>query len=345
MRKNRLAVLRTLREDALKAIHGQDRAVDSFVRAVCRAEAASVDALRRRPKANVLAYGPTGVGKTELTAVISDLLYGPGALVVFDMAEFAGEEGLESFLGSGGKPGRFSHKVRGREEGVLLLDEIEKAHEKVFLQLLQLLEGGRLTSADGTVHDLRHWYVVCTSNVAGREISELDGIPYSSLEEIGKSVLLGTWRPEIVNRFDLTLLFLPLAYSHQRSIAQQMLERKCKEVEGICGGKVTVSREAVEAVIRRGMDRRLGARPLRRYVEQAVGDAVARRRLDGESGDGVLCVDGKRIVIRPTAPNRTTEELLALAREENAELTLRLRDLEAELRDARRKILESESVL
>ena len=263
---------------------GQERAVQAVAEAIQRSRAGLSD--ERRPVASLLFLGPTGVGKTELAkALAEDLFDTQDALVRLDMSEYMEKHSVARLVGAPPgyvgfeEGGQLTEAVRRRPWSVLLFDEIEKAHPDVFHILLQVLEDGRLTDAQGRLVDFRNTVVLLTSNLASEAI--LGTRDPSALEEIVQASLRAHFRPEFLNRLDETVVFHPLEREHLERIVDlqvaRLSERLTREGRGI-----ELSPEARAVLVERGSDLAWGARPLRRAVVRELETPLSRLILEGE---------------------------------------------------------------
>ena len=263
---------------------GQERAVQAVAEAIQRSRAGLSD--ERRPVASLLFLGPTGVGKTELAkALAEDLFDTQDALVRLDMSEYMEKHSVARLVGAPPgyvgfeEGGQLTEAVRRRPWSVLLFDEIEKAHPDVFHILLQVLEDGRLTDAQGRLVDFRNAVVLLTSNLASEAI--LGTRDPTALEEIVQASLRAHFRPEFLNRLDETVVFHPLEREHLERIVDlqvaRLSERLARE-----GRSIELSPEARTVLVERGSDLAWGARPLRRAVVRELETPLSRLILEGE---------------------------------------------------------------
>jgi ATP-dependent Clp protease ATP-binding subunit ClpA len=253
-----------------------------------------------RPRGSFLLLGPTGVGKTEVTVVFSNHLFGPGRLYRFDMSEFQNQESLGLLLGAKfGERGFFGAIRAGASEGTLLFDEIEKGHPRIMDLFLQLLDAARITIATGETLDFSGFYVVMTTNIGSAELMSLQHSSEATLERHVLSRAQQALRPEVFARISEKLVFHRLSYEHQLEIAQKFLAR---EIEFLAGRGHTLKLDGgvLPFLVRKGFHPKLGARPMRDAVEKLVGDAVAGRLLAAQAASGLLGVDDVRdcLVIR-----------------------------------------------
>ena len=272
---------------------GQEEAVKAVSDAIRRSRAGLSDPAR--PNGSFLFLGPTGVGKTELTKALTSFLFDTeDAMIRIDMSEFMEKHSVARLVGA--PPGYVGYEqggylteaVRRRPYSVILLDEIEKAHPDVFNILLQVLDDGRLTDGQGRTVDFRNCVIVMTSNLGSTEIQahageqHYDEIKRAVMDQVGLQ-----FRPEFINRIDESVVFHPLTLEQIRAIAQiqlQSLTARLKEKEiGL-----SVSDAAMDTLGELGFDPVYGARPLKREIQQAIENPVARSILAGEFEAGDL---------------------------------------------------------
>ena len=284
-------------EDTLHArVVGQDEAVREVARALRRARAGLRDP--KRPVGSFLFLGPTGVGKTELCRALADAVFGDEeALVRLDMSEYMERHTVSRLVGAPpgyvgyDEGGQLTEKVRRRPWSVVLFDEIEKAHEDVWNLLLQILEDGVLTDAQGRRVDFRNTVLVMTSNVGAKAITSSaaklgfaqaedgDG-GFARVKETVMAELRATFKPEFLNRIDSTVVFRRLSRADVSAIARRMLEATVQRAAAL-GVTLTVEDAAVARIADEGFAPLYGARPLRRVLRAEVEDAVAALLLSG----------------------------------------------------------------
>ena len=304
-------------ENALKQkVIGQDEAVHLVAQAIKRSRA---DLSGRRRPASFIFVGPTGVGKTELVKQLAEQLFdGPDPLIRLDMSEYMEKYAVSRMIGSPPgyvgyeEAGQLTEKVRRRPYSVVLFDEIEKAHEDVWNILLQILEDGVVTDAQGHKVDFRNTAVIMTSNIGAKSITAA-GTPLGFAPEEQKSAdaqfaavkaaviaeLRRTFRPEFLNRVDETIVFRRLSREDCAEIARRLLAQTVSRAAAL-GITLEADEDCAVSLAERGYDVSYGARPLRRLIRSEVEDALATCLLDGTlaSGDtavlaaenGTLCV-------------------------------------------------------
>jgi len=277
-------------------IVGQEEAVEAVAEAIRRARAGLSDP--NRPIGSFLFLGPTGVGKTELARSLADALFGDEAATVrIDMSEFQEKHTVSRLIGA--PPGYVGHEeagqlteaVRRRPYSVLLLDEIEKAHQDVFNVLLQILDDGRLTDAQGRTVDFKNAVVIMTSNFGAERIRAhaRRNESFEELKEDMNQLLRNTLRPEFVNRIDEVILFRSLGKDQIAEISRLLLDHTSRRLKAQ-GVEIEFTDAAVALIAEEGFDPEFGARPLRRTIQRRVDNVLSRMVLEGslERGDRLV---------------------------------------------------------
>ena len=243
-----------------------------------------------KPLGSFLFLGPTGVGKTELTLEFTRYLFGSNEVYRFDMSEFLHLDNVKLFMGDEtGNPGRLGNVLSQHQQGVLLFDEIEKAHRLIWDLFLQMLDAARITLNDHRTYDLSGFYLVCTSNIGSHRLLRPTRLPFTTLERAVISELHRFFRPELVGRFDEKIVFKPLSPDTQREIGQfAIFEELARFREK--GFDLRVSEEAFEFLVRRGIHKAFGARPMKKTVQKFIGDAIAQALKSGAQLSGTLAV-------------------------------------------------------
>ena len=298
-------------EDELgRRVVGQKVAVREVSDAVRRARAGVSDP--NRPTGSFLFLGPTGVGKTELAKALADFLFDDErAMVRIDMSEYSEKHSVSRLVGAPPgyvgyeEGGQLTEAIRRRPYSVVLLDEVEKAHPEAFDILLQVLDDGRLTDGQGRTVDFRNVILIMTSNLGSSYLVDLT-VPYEQRTEQVLAVVREHFRPEFLNRLDGLVTFEPLDRENLGAIALMQIDLLQKRLND---RRITLelSDGAVAWLVDRGFDPIYGARPLRRLVQTAVGDQLARGILGGEIRDGDhVKVDaaesGEALRLSPTHP-------------------------------------------
>ncbi|GGU78178.1 chaperone protein ClpB [Streptomyces litmocidini] len=272
-----------------KRLIGQSEAVQAVSDAVRRTRAGIADP--DRPTGSFLFLGPTGVGKTELAKALADFLFDDErAMVRIDMSEYGEKHSVARLVGAPPgyvgyeEGGQLTEAVRRRPYSVVLLDEVEKAHPEVFDVLLQVLDDGRLTDGQGRTVDFRNTILILTSNLGSQYLVE----PLTS-EEVKKEQVLevvrASFKPEFLNRLDDLVVFSALDRTELGRIAQLQIDRLAKRLADRRLA-LDVTPEALEWLAEEGNDPAYGARPLRRLIQTAIGDRLAKEILAGEVVDG-----------------------------------------------------------
>lgn len=305
--------LRNLEGILHQRVVGQEEAVTAISKAIRRGRVGLKDP--KRPIGSFLFLGPTGVGKTELSKALSEAMFGTeNALIRVDMSEYMEKHSVSKMIGSPpgyvgyDEGGQLSEKVRRNPYSVILFDEIEKAHPDVFNILLQVLDDGHITDAQGRKIDFKNTIIIMTSNAGAENIispkrlgfgmvsdAEAD---YTFMKDRVMDEVKRLFKPEFLNRIDEIIVFHQLTREHIKGIADIMLgtiSKRCKEQLGI-GLEATDS--AKEHLIDKGYDDKYGARPLRRTIQNLVEDRMAEEMLDGSIKAGSLVevgFDGEKL--------------------------------------------------
>jgi len=284
-----------MEEELHKRVIGQEVAITAVSKAIRRSRAGIKDP--KRPSGSFIFLGPSGVGKTELGRTLAEFLFGDEeALVRIDMSEYMEKHAVSRLVGSPpgyigyDEGGQLTEAVRRKPYSVLLLDEIEKAHPDVFNILLQILEDGRLTDAQGRTVDFRNAIVIMTSNIGASEIAKNTSIGFTVADETGmsygdmKNRIMGdlkkVFRPEFLNRIDEVIVFHKLAKEEVKEIVDLMINRVRVQVAEH-ELQLELTDESKDLLVDKGWDPSMGARPLRRaiqrYIEDPLADEVLRQ--------------------------------------------------------------------
>ena len=243
-----------------------------------------------KPLGSFLFLGPTGVGKTELTLEFTRYLFVGNEVYRFDMSEFLHLDNVKLLMGDEtGTPGRLGYVLSQHQQGVLLFDEIEKAHRLIWDLFLQMLDAARITLNDHRTYDLSGFYLVCTSNIGSQRLLRPTRLPFTTLERAVISELYKFFRPELVGRFDEKIVFKPLSPDTQREIGQFAIFEELARFRQK-GFDLRVSEEAFEFLVRRGIHKAFGARPMKKTVQKFIGDAIAQALKSGAQLSGTLAV-------------------------------------------------------
>lgn len=292
--------LKHLEETLHKRVIGQNEAVEAVSKAIRRGRVGLKDP--NRPIGSFLFLGPTGVGKTELSKALAEALFGnEDAMIRVDMSEFMEPHSVAKLIGSPpgyvgyDDGGQLTEKIRRKPYSVILFDEIEKAHPDVMNMLLQILDDGRLTDAQGRTVNFKNTVIIMTSNVGARMITDKNVLGFSQnadkkegqereYENIKKDVmaeLKKQFRPEFINRIDDIIVFHKLNDDDIKQIIDIMLkqvQKRLKEQEY----NVEIDDSVKELIAKKGIDANYGARPLKRAIQSNVEDRIAEAILDGK---------------------------------------------------------------
>jgi ATP-dependent Clp protease ATP-binding subunit ClpC len=311
-------------EDELhKRVIGQHPAIEVISKAIRRSRAGLKDP--KRPTGSFIFLGPSGVGKTELARTLAEFLFGDDeAMIRIDMSEYMEKHAVSRLVGSPpgyigyDEGGQLTEAVRRKPYSVLLLDEIEKAHPDVFNILLQILEDGRLTDAQGRTVDFRHAIVIMTSNIGAAEIArntplgfavsdDETGITYEDMKNRIMGELKKVFRPEFLNRIDDVIVFHKLQREEIKQIVELLLLR-IRESMAERELQLELTDPAKDMLVEKGWDPAMGARPLRRaiqrYIEDPLADFVLREQV----------VPGATVVVNPAPESEDGEVLLTVVK-------------------------------
>ncbi|HKH79485.1 MAG TPA: ATP-dependent Clp protease ATP-binding subunit [Solirubrobacteraceae bacterium] len=315
--------LMRMEEELHKRVIGQHPAIEVISKAIRRSRAGLKDP--KRPTGSFIFLGPSGVGKTELARTLAEFLFGDDdAMIRIDMSEYMEKHAVSRLVGSPpgyigyDEGGQLTEAVRRKPYSVLLLDEIEKAHPDVFNILLQILEDGRLTDAQGRTVDFRHAIVIMTSNIGAAEIArntplgfavsdDETGITYDDMKNRIMGELKKVFRPEFLNRIDDVIVFHKLQKDEIRQIVELLLLR-IRESMADRELQLELTDPAKDLLVEKGWDPSMGARPLRRaiqrYIEDPLADFVLREQL----------TPGATVVIDPAPEGEENEVRLTIVK-------------------------------
>lgn len=289
---------------------GQEEAVTAVARAIRRGRVGLKDP--KRPIGSFLFLGPTGVGKTELCKALAEAMFGTEtALIRVDMSEYMEKHSVSKMIGSPpgyvgyDEGGQLSEKVRRNPYSVILFDEIEKAHPDIFNILLQVLDDGHITDAQGRKIDFKNTILIMTSNAGAENIISPKRLGFTSIDDEKENYqfmknrvmeeVKKIFKPEFLNRIDEVMVFHPLNKENMKEIVSIMLKTINKRTTQQMGIKIHVTEEGQEYLIEKGYDPKYGARPLRRTIQNMVEDKLAEKILDGavKEGDEVEVAKGE----------------------------------------------------
>jgi ATP-dependent Clp protease ATP-binding subunit ClpC len=304
-------------EDELhRRIVGQEEAIKALSRAIRRTRAGLKDP--KRPAGSFIFLGPTGVGKTELAKTLAEFLFDDeDALIQLDMSEYMEKHTVSRLVGSPpgyvgyDEGGQLTEAVRRKPFSVVLFDEVEKAHPDVFNTLLQILEDGRLTDAQGRTVDFKNTVLIMTSNLGTADLRKAsigfakgsEAVTYERMKERVNTALKAHFRPEFLNRIDDVIVFHELAMEEVIQIADLLLQRTRDQL-ALQGIGLELTPAARQLVAETGYDPLLGARPLRRAIQSMIEDPLSEKLLWKEfrTGESILVdveaevgIDGNRL--------------------------------------------------
>ena len=312
-----------------KRVVGQDEAVNAVARAIRRGRVGLKDP--KRPIGSFLFLGPTGVGKTELSKALAEVLFGDeSAMIRVDMSEYMEKHTVSKMIGSPpgyvgfDDGGQLTEKVRRKPYSVILFDEIEKAHPDVFNIMLQILDDGRLTDAKGRTVDFKNTVIIMTSNIGAKTITDSKKLGFTPAEDnfdrnqetIRENVmdeLKRSFRPEFLNRIDDIIVFKQLDREDIKQIASRLCDSVVKSLKEL-GITLSVEDSAIDVLVEKGFDVTYGARPLKRAIQSLIEDKMAEKMLEktfsegdevvarGEDGKIVFAKKGEDPVAETTEP-------------------------------------------
>lgn len=228
-----------------------------------------------RPRGSFLLIGPTGVGKTELMRTLAQALFGQAEPLRFDMSELSAPDAIKNFIGDEtGSLGRLGDVLARHSSGILLADEIEKAHRFVIDVFLQILDAGRVTCGTGRTFDLSNFYIGLTSNLGAADILRAKHLNFTQIEKHVLAQLASHFRPEFLGRIGSKLVFTKLSYEVQLEIARLNLERE-QAFLAERGHRIAFANDVLAFLIQKGFDKYLGARPLRDAMEKHIRAPIA----------------------------------------------------------------------
>src|SRR5689334_11437213 len=307
------AKLLRMEEELHKRIVGQNEAIKSVSQAIRRTRAGLKDP--KRPSGSFIFLGPSGVGKTETAKALAEFLFGDeSSMIQLDMSEYMEKHTVSRLVGSPpgyvgyDEGGQLTEAVRRKPFSVVLFDEIEKAHPDVFNALLQILEDGRLTDAQGRTVDFKNTVIIMTSNLGTADLKKAalgfaradEHVTYEKMKEKVHEELKRHFRPEFLNRIDDVIVFHQLSTEEITEIVDLLVKRLQSQLESQ-GLVFELTQDAKFLLARKGYDASLGARPLRRAIQRMVEDPLSEKILWKEfhAGDTIVAdADGEEIVFR-----------------------------------------------
>lgn len=327
--------LKNLESVLHRRVIGQDEAVNAVAKAIRRGRVGLKDP--KRPIGSFLFLGPTGVGKTELSKALAEAMFGTeNALIRVDMSEYMEKHSVSKMVGSPPgyvgyeEGGQLSEKVRRNPYSVILFDEIEKAHPDVFNILLQVLDDGHITDAQGRRIDFKNTVIIMTSNAGAERIlspKQLgfasvsdEAIDYKNMKNNVMEELRKSFKPEFLNRIDEIIVFHQLSRENMKDIIEILLKTMDKRIGEQMNMHITVDESAKEYLISKGYDKKYGARPLKRTLQSLLEDRLAEEILEGSIKPGAHIEvsakeegDEKKLIFR-TGGAEHAKEILELSK-------------------------------
>lgn len=324
--------LERLESELHKRVVGQEEAVTAVSRAIKRSRVGLKDP--KRPMGSFLFLGPTGVGKTELSKALADIVFGSeDALIRVDMSEYMEKHSVSKMIGSPPgyvgfeEGGQLSEKVRTNPYSVVLFDEIEKAHSDVFNILLQVLDDGHITDSQGRKVDFKNTIIIMTSNTGAQGIVDPKQLGFVTVSDETKEhekmksnvmdELKRTFKPEFLNRIDDIIVFHALSEANVKDITGLMLKELKNRVQTQIDIELKFTDHAKKYIFGKGYDKKYGARPLKRAIQTYVEDVLAEAMLRGDvkKGDTVTVSTKKK----KEADGKTTEKISLTAKQKTEE--------------------------
>ncbi|GHU52283.1 ATP-dependent Clp protease ATP-binding subunit ClpC [Clostridia bacterium] len=280
---------------------GQHEAVSALSRAIRRGRVGFKNP--SRPIGSFLFLGPTGVGKTELTKALANVLFGSDDMIIrVDMSEYMEKHSISKLIGSPPgyvgyeEGGQLSEKIRRKPYSVVLFDEIEKAHPDIFNMLLQMMDDGHITDAQGRKIDFKNTVIIMTSNAGAKRIispkklgfnfSEDENRTYEDMKKAVMDEVKNVFRPEFLNRIDDIIVFHALNRDEIKQIIKLMVSEMSARIQTGVGINLQVQEDIIENICEKDFDVSYGARPLRRAIQTKIEDILAEKTLQGEFRDG-----------------------------------------------------------
>lgn len=324
--------LERLESELHKRVVGQEEAVTAVSRAIKRSRVGLKDP--KRPMGSFLFLGPTGVGKTELSKALADIVFGSeDALIRVDMSEYMEKHSVSKMIGSPPgyvgfeEGGQLSEKVRTNPYSVVLFDEIEKAHSDVFNILLQVLDDGHITDSQGRKVDFKNTIIIMTSNTGAQGIVDPKQLGFVTVSDETKEhekmksnvmdELKRTFKPEFLNRIDDIIVFHALSEANVKDITGLMLKELKNRVQTQMDIELKFTDHAKKYIFEKGYDKKYGARPLKRAIQTYVEDELAEAILRGDVKKGnTVTVSTKK---KKEADGKTTEKISLTAKQKTEE--------------------------
>ena len=332
--------LTKLEELLHERIVGQEEAVKSVATAVRRGRVGLKDP--KRPIGSFLFLGPTGVGKTELTKALADVMFGDEKFMIrIDMSEFMEKHATSKLIGSPpgyvgyDEGGQLTEQIRRKPYSVILFDEVEKAHPDVFNILLQILDDGHITDSQGRRVDFKNTVIIMTSNIGARDITEpkilgfgnnkSGELDYKDMKKNVMDKLKEQFKPEFLNRIDEITVFHKLSEDNIKNIVKILIKELIKKAKENIKIELKVTDSAVNYIAKEGYDPLYGARPLKRAIQSKFEDMLAEKILEGSiKEDDVVTIDVKdeKVIIKAKIKTNVTKKADTTKKEKSAKKSI-----------------------
>lgn len=279
--------IRDLENHLKNRIIGQEEAIPEIAKVIRISEQNLTS--RREPKGCFFFLGSTGVGKTEVTKTFADYIFGKENFFRLDMSEFKHKDSIINFIGDhSGKVGRLGKILSIATEGVILFDEIEKAHPDIRDLFLQMYDDAAITVGDGVSYDLSRFYLVLTSNIGSKKIVHTNLVSFETIKNYVIQEVSNEFRPEFIRRFRNIVVFSKLTLDHQRIIGKQMVDMECRRLREERGISIAYTPETLNHFVDLGYDDLYGARNLRNIIQFHIRNAISDSYLNERDPNGTL---------------------------------------------------------
>ena len=288
---NAITKFKSLEETLKEGIMGQDHVVERVADYVKNGELGLTD--EDEPRGSFLFLGPTGTGKTELVKQLTEAVFGnhKEKMIRFDMSEYMSEDSITKLIGDHtGYEGQLGNFLLDNKDdgGVILFDEMEKAAKPILDVFLQILDDARITTGQGTLHSLNKFYIILTSNIGANQIMKATKLSRTAVEKMIIDIVIAAgYRPEFLGRFNDVIVYNKLSLEVIRTIGQHMIKKELKRLKKEKNIDIVYDSDFLELAVMMGSDTRLGARPMRSFVNKSIRSAIrekAHSLSDDEAG-------------------------------------------------------------